>query len=176
MNPSVTFKDTISPGLRAAAASIKNKKPILQAMGQVLVSITQGAFNMPNLRIAPWAPVKKTSGAPLKSRAPVLWRSIRVVELTNSQVTVGTDRPYAPYHQFGTKPYTIRPKSKKALAWPGGAHPVKRVDHPGLPARPFFPFSPSGHLAPFALRQIEAAAQAKIASLLSKDVTPGPGK
>ncbi len=26
------------------------------------------------------------------------------------------------------------PKTKKALAWPGGRHPVQRVRHPGTPA------------------------------------------
>ena len=48
---------------------------------------------------------------------------------------------YAAIHQFGgrTAPRTIRPKRKKALYWPGAAHPVARVDHPGsaIPARPF---------------------------------------
>lgn len=29
------------------------------------------------------------------------------------------------------RPYTIRPKKKKALAWPGGRHPVGLVNHPG---------------------------------------------
>ena len=39
--------------------------------------------------------------------------------------------------EFGTPPHTIRPKRKKALAFPGGAHPVRVIHHPGTPARPF---------------------------------------
>jgi hypothetical protein len=36
--------------------------------------------------------------------------------------------------EFGTRPHVIEPKTKQALAWPGGRHPVKRVNHPGTPA------------------------------------------
>lgn len=35
----------------------------------------------------------------------------------------------------GSRPHTIEPNTKKALAWPGGRHPVKRVHHPGTPAQ-----------------------------------------
>ena len=58
---------------------------------------------------------------------------------------VGTNVVYAGIHQFGgkTKPHVIRPKRKKALAWPGGRHPVRKVSHPGskIPARPFLGLS-----------------------------------
>jgi hypothetical protein len=36
--------------------------------------------------------------------------------------------------EFGSRPHIIEPKNKKALAWPGGRHPVRRVHHPGTPA------------------------------------------
>lgn len=36
--------------------------------------------------------------------------------------------------EFGTRPHVIEPKTKQALAWPGGRHPVKKVNHPGTPA------------------------------------------
>lgn len=41
---------------------------------------------------------------------------------------------HAEYLEFGTGPHVIEPKNKQALAWPGGRHPVKRVNHPGTPA------------------------------------------
>lgn len=44
---------------------------------------------------------------------------------------------YAIYIETGTDPYIIRPKSKKALFWPGASHPVKVVHHPGIKAQPF---------------------------------------
>ncbi len=46
--------------------------------------------------------------------------------------------PYALFVHEGTAPHVILPKDKKALAWPGGAHPVKKVNHPGTKANPFF--------------------------------------
>lgn len=46
--------------------------------------------------------------------------------------------------EHGTRPHVIEPKraqpgvvgpgEKRALAWPGGRHPVARVNHPGTPA------------------------------------------
>lgn len=54
---------------------------------------------------------------------------------------VASPTAYASHHQYGTSPYQIRPKNKKALAWPGGAHPVRGVNHPGLVARPFMGLS-----------------------------------
>ncbi|MFJ9558276.1 hypothetical protein ACIRPH_31100 [Nocardiopsis sp. NPDC101807] len=34
----------------------------------------------------------------------------------------------------GTRPHEIRPRVKRALFWPGAAHPVGRVWHPGTAA------------------------------------------
>lgn len=52
--------------------------------------------------------------------------------------------PYAIYVHEGTgiygpkqAPYTIVPVNKKALFWPGAAHPVKKVTIRGMKARPF---------------------------------------
>lgn len=44
---------------------------------------------------------------------------------------------YAPFVEFGTGPHVIYPKNKKALFWPGAAHPVKKVNHPGTRPNPF---------------------------------------
>ena len=64
---------------------------------------------------------------------------------------VGTNVVYAAIHQFGgkTPPRTIRPRDRKALAWPGAAHPVRAVRHPGskIPARPFLGISPGDERA-----------------------------
>jgi len=56
----------------------------------------------------------------------------------------GTNVVYAAIHQLGgkTPSHVIKPKRKKALAWLGGLHPVKSVQHPGsrIPARPYLGF------------------------------------
>ena len=49
---------------------------------------------------------------------------------------VGTNKAYARWQQEGTKPYTIKAKNKKALAFGGIFR--KEVKHPGLEARPFY--------------------------------------
>lgn len=50
----------------------------------------------------------------------------------------------APWHQFGTGPYEIRPKKKKALAFTTtiGLVITRFVKHPGLKARPFMVLRP----------------------------------
>lgn len=49
-------------------------------------------------------------------------------------VTVRNTSGHAAILEHGSRPHVIEPKTKKALAWPGGRHPVKKVNHPGTPA------------------------------------------
>jgi HK97 gp10 family phage protein len=63
------------------------------------------------------------------SRAETSGRSVGYV--------VGTNVNYAAAVEYGTAPHVIKPKNKKALAWPGGRHPVAKVNHPGTRAQPF---------------------------------------
>ena len=44
---------------------------------------------------------------------------------------------YAKWVIEGTSPYTIEPVNKQALYWPGAAHPVLRVNHPGIRANDY---------------------------------------
>ena len=72
----------------------------------------------------------------------VPWRTGFLTHSFRAEVTTGLLRwfptaSYAPYVEFGTKPHVIVPKDKKALYWPGAAHPVSRVNHPGSRANPF---------------------------------------
>ena len=55
------------------------------------------------------------------------------VNIGDTWLEQGTNLEYAAFHQFGVGP--IRPVTKKALFWPGAAHPVKGTK--GIPARPF---------------------------------------
>lgn len=41
---------------------------------------------------------------------------------------------YGIFLEMGSGPREIRPKTKKALYWPGAKHPVKKVRHPGSKA------------------------------------------
>jgi hypothetical protein len=51
--------------------------------------------------------------------------------------TVGTDLSYARMVHDGTRAHEIAPINKRALAWPGGQHPVAHVHHPGYKGNPF---------------------------------------
>lgn len=50
---------------------------------------------------------------------------------------VGSNVNYAAAVEFGTAPHVIKPRYKQALYWPGAAHPVAQVNHPGTRAQPF---------------------------------------
>ncbi|WP_405554336.1 HK97 gp10 family phage protein [Streptomyces sp. NBC_01171] len=50
---------------------------------------------------------------------------------------IGSNVNYASAVEYGTAPHVIKPKHKKALYWPGAAHPVAQVNHPGTRAQPF---------------------------------------
>jgi phage gpG-like protein len=156
--------DTITPDLEKRIRAFGDKRGILEAMGAALVSVATLAFRQSSLRASAWAPVKNKGGKSPLYDTGALKHSIRVISADNETVTVGSDRPYAAAHQFGSRPYVIKPRQAKALFWPGAGHPVKQVNHPGLPARPFFPFSADGKVTAEASRRIISAAKAKIAA------------
>ena len=80
-----------------------------------------------------------------KQKAPVdtanLQGDIRVLknatESSHSAVIGNTkEASYAKFVHFGTKPFTIKPKKKKALKTKFGV--FKKVNHPGIKANPYF--------------------------------------
>lgn len=64
-----------------------------------------------------------------------------VFKVLADQVKVGSRDVRAKWHHEGTKPYTIKPKSKKMLRFKTekGTVFTTKVDHPGLPSRPLIP-------------------------------------
>lgn len=103
---------------RMAAA----KKRALEAIGEAVVSRTTLAFRTPSIRPLRWAPRKPSKnddGHPLLIKSGTLRRSFEWKLDGPDAVVVGSDKKYAPYHQFGTK---------------------------HMPARPFFPITQYGRL------------------------------
>lgn len=89
-------------------------------------------------------------------------------QLEGSSLLVGTADGKAAWHHFGTGkygegkgPYTIRPKTKKALAFGGGL--FSKVTHPGVPARPLigFPDSDQSIASRIVAEHLATAAQNK---------------
>jgi phage gpG-like protein len=143
---SFAVRDGITPGLAAAAAKIRDRKPILEAMGLQLVSITKRAFSDDSLRAAAWPARKKPAPHNLLRKSGAMWQSIRIAEITNDHVTAGSDRVYAAIQQLG---------SAKSSGRGSGVLP-----------RPFFPFAKDGRMTATAEDKVRKIALAKIASLL----------
>ena len=74
----------------------------------------------------------------------VPWKTGRLTQsfIASYGDLMGMWRPtvnYALYVHEGTGPHDIVPIKAQALFWPGAAHPVKRVHHPGTRPNPFMP-------------------------------------
>ena len=73
------------------------------------------------------------------------WRSRLQQSFTSKvfgkYVEVGTADRFAAFQHFGTKPYTIKPKSKPRLSFVtvNGRVYAKEVSHPGIPTRGIIP-------------------------------------
>lgn len=65
---------------------------------------------------------------------------------------VWTDSPYGAHVEFGTAAHVITPTSKRALWWPGAAHPVRMVHHPGTRPQPFLLPAAEAERMPFRAR------------------------
>ncbi len=138
-------------------------------MGVAIVSLAKRAFLQPGLRPSSWAPKKDGSASRLRDTG-TLAKSVRVISAGPGEAIVGSDRRYAAIHQLGgtTPPTIIRPRFKRALAWPGmKGGPYAKVKHPGskIPARPYLPFHATGQPTARAVEVIEAALRAKLVAM-----------
>lgn len=136
-------RNAISPDLAKALRASQRAAPAMKAAGEVLVQMAKRSFDEPALRITNWPPLKSStikqktkagkSNAILKSSG-TLWRSLRVISAEATRVTIGSDRPYAAFHQIGTR---------------------------HIPARPFFPIA-QGRLSAAAAKRVETALRLKL--------------
>jgi phage gpG-like protein len=119
----------------------------IQTMPQRLSIAMAAAMNDENKYTVGYIQERKLSqrgSTTLGVRSDRLWNSVRatkpVINGTSISSSIGTNVKYAAVHEFGTGPFTIRPKNKKALRFSvGGAfHFAKQVRHPGFPARRMF--------------------------------------
>lgn len=90
----------------------------------------------------PMTPAKDGRKTLVKSQA--LLNSYGNYETNGGSVFLGSDSPYAAYHHEGTQPYVIMPSNKLALHFMigGGMQFAKKVNHPGLVARPVLGVNP----------------------------------
>jgi len=160
--------------LTALGAAVDGRV-MMDLVGQRVVAWIDQNFRAGGLE-RPWAPLSpNTVAARRKGRGAGTAQPLRdtgrmaqsfvpgapdsAYALGVNDVTVGTNDQKAVFHQFGTRPYVIRPKARKFLrfitAAPQGAGRGKprkarrgfyafarEVHHPGIPARPMLPSEP----------------------------------
>jgi len=142
--------------------------PVMKNIGEYVTNETQDRFkNEKDPDGNSWQPLKPSTLARKKNPKILqeqggkggLLGSINY-RAAKTQVTIGTNKPYAAIHQFGgkTSAHIIRPKKGKALKWIGAdgmAFFAKEVRHPGskIPARPFLGVNASDEQEIFTILQ-----------------------
>lgn len=150
--------------LEDAADKLADTTQLMQRISMTLLNVTEENFNAEGR--PKWAGIDYREGKVLQLSGQ-LAGSILPFHGAN-YAGVGSNKIYAAIHQFGgkTRPHTIRPKNKKALAFGGGV--FKQVQHPGsnIPARPFLPMDKSGNLQPEAYADIAETIDKYLKSIL----------
>jgi phage gpG-like protein len=127
----------VTRAFAALSARARDLSPLMADIAEHLVESTQRRFQSgvgPDG--VPWPALRDGSGrTPLTATGTLRDQIFPSHGSHFAEITASSRQ--ARFHQEGTRPYTILPRDRKALAWPGGRHPVARVHHPGLPARPF---------------------------------------
>ncbi len=161
----ITVKDQgVQALLQKANAVAKRPEPIIRAMATTLKSITEGTFNSAGATYRPIPWPSKRDGTPSNlQKSTTLAKSFFLKMQANSAI-VGNPTIYAAIHQFGG---TIRPRNAKALRFESGGRwwTVQKVT---IPARPFFPISPSGQLTTSAAARMVAAGERALARVLGQ--------
>ena len=145
----IEFKaDHLNRVMEAVRREIATPQEMLGSMGESLLRVNRERHDK---GLAPdgtkWKELSKLTLAQGKRKGGPLNRTGDLLNSFHYQVTgnalvLGFDSAFeakkAVWHHFGTDPYTIRPKHKAVLAFAGIV--AKRVNHPGLPARPLVGF------------------------------------
>lgn len=128
-----------------------DQQKILHAIGLRGLRFVDENFRAGGLE-RPWKPLQPNTVAGRRrgSNKPLMnsgrLRQSFVHKVSGGQVWVGTESQIAGYHEHGTRPYTIKPKSAAALRFPvvGGFAFAKQVRHTGLPQRKMLPSAGKG--------------------------------
>ena len=141
---SATLKTIGVIGERRAAASFRDEKApeIVADLGDA-----EAAAGRPWKALAPnTQAARRGSGKQARALRDTGHGAMSVTsQVGRGYVEIGSGVEYMAYQHGGTGPYTIVPKTKKALAFmtTGGLVITRRVHHPGLPARAFIGFDRS---------------------------------
>lgn len=138
--------DHLARALEAVRLEIATPQQMLGSLGESLLRVNQERHDK---GLAPdgtkWKELSPLTLAQKKKKR-ILYENGDMLESFNYQIqgnelALGFSDRKAIWHHSGTSPYTITPKKAKALAFGGLFR--KRVNHPGLPARPLIGFPSS---------------------------------
>lgn len=145
---SVTLNDADARRKIARLINLLDVRELLQAIGNRHVAWMVENLKVAGLESTHQAMSPSTTAARPKRSSPhhfsSRWRSRLQQSFTakvigRSAVSAGTEDEYAPIHHQGTGPYTILPRRAKFLRFigpRGETVTARKVDHPGIPARP----------------------------------------
>lgn len=112
---------------------------------RVKVTISRSGINAATRLPGVWADLERradrvisAAGFAVIERSGAYRRGLQRERFTSrgrAGVRVTASAGHSAVLEFGSRPHDIVAKNKKALAWPGAEHPVKRVHHPGTQAR-----------------------------------------
>lgn len=111
---SVSIYDLLSPRMRALLRRVRDKRPVLAAAGAAVEGISIRAFRDASLRAAEWEPLTEATQKAKGGKGNLLIDSGAMVHsITHvvgaDSVEIGSDRVYAPTHQFGRGAIPARP-------------------------------------------------------------------
>lgn len=138
------LSDSLTPRLARLQSALEQAE-MMRNLGEAGAAIATRAFREEALRPLPWPPHSPNTRATWPLLMPPkahLWRSIRVTSYDARSATVGADRPYAPYLQFGTR---------------------------HMPARPFMPFVGPNMPTPALISALEMRAEQFLRNALGTD-------
>jgi len=129
--------------LGALTLRMADLSPLTADIGELLLESTKRRFASGEAPDGtPWVPLADGSG-----RTPLTLTGTMRDQIFPSSgsdfVEISASAKQARWHQFGTDPYTIKPRSGSVLRFggPDGVVFARAVNHPGLPARPFLGLS-----------------------------------
>lgn len=111
---SISIRDQLSPQMQRLLGRVRDKRPVLAAAGAAVEGISIRAFRDASLRATEWEPLtdatleRKGGKGNLLIDSGAMVHSIKHV-VGAGQVEIGSDRVYAPTHQFGRGAIPARP-------------------------------------------------------------------
>jgi len=148
MSVGVNIGDLLTPALRRKLDALRGGRArVLEAGAAAVVAEGTRAFRDASARPAAWPELaastlkKKAGKGNLLIDTGALVQSIVAGPASDERVEVGTDRPYAPFLQSGTKK---------------------------MPARPFMPWTDEGEMTEAAQLSVREAMEARIGTLLNR--------